>query len=61
MDCMKAEMRSLFAKVEMLENNAIGEMQNLASGRQIKNFKEILALKEQKLQKLSFAINNMKD
>ena len=36
-------------------------MQNLASERQIKEFKVILASKEQKLQKLIFAINNMKE
>ena len=36
-------------------------MHNLASERQIKEFKVILASKEQKLQKLIFAINNMKE
>ena len=36
MDCMKAEMRSLVATVEMAENHALLEMQNLASEIQIK-------------------------
>ena len=33
---MKVEMRGLVAKVEMAENRALGEMQNLASEIQIK-------------------------
>ena len=33
MDCIKVEMGSLVAKVEMAENHDLGEMQNLASGR----------------------------
>ena len=36
MICMKVEMRNLVTKVEMEENHALGEMQNLASERQIK-------------------------
>ena len=36
MDCMKVEMGILVAKVEMAENHAPGEIQNLASERQIK-------------------------
>ena len=36
MDCMKVDMRSLVAKVEMAENRALGEMQNIASEIQIK-------------------------
>ena len=36
MDCMNVQMRSLVANVEMAENHALGEMQNLASERQIK-------------------------
>ena len=36
MDCMKVEIRSLVAKVEMTENHALGEMKNLASERWIK-------------------------
>ena len=36
MDCIKVEMRSLVAKVEMAENRALGEMQNLDSEIQIK-------------------------
>ena len=31
MECMKVEMRSLVAKVEMAENHDLGEIQNLAS------------------------------
>ena len=46
MDCVKVEMRSLFAKVEMSENHALGEIQNLASEIQIKKFKGILASNE---------------
>ena len=46
MECMKVEMRSLVAKFEMEENHALGEMQNLASERQIKEFKGLLASKE---------------
>ena len=46
MECMKVEMRSLVAKVYMAENHALGEMQNLASERQIKEFKGLLASKE---------------
>ena len=46
-------------KVEMAE--AVGEIQNLASEIQINQFKEVIEYKEQKLQKLSFAINNMKE
>ena len=38
-------MRSLVAKVEMAENHALGEMQNLASERQIKEFKGLLTSK----------------
>ena len=48
MECMKVDMRILVAKVEMAENNSLGEMQNLAS-------------KEHKPQKLIFAINKIKD
>ena len=36
MDCMKVDMRSLVAKVQMAGNHALEEMQNLASERQIK-------------------------
>ena len=36
MDCTKSEMRSLVTKVEMAENHDPGEMQNLASERQVK-------------------------
>ena len=43
MDFMKVETRSLVAKVEIAENYALGEMQNLASERQIKEFKVLLA------------------
>ena len=45
MECMKVEMRSLVAKAEMAENHDIGETQNLASERQIKHFKGLLASK----------------
>ena len=56
MDCMKVEMRSLVAKVEIAENNALGKMENLASEIQIKEFKGLLASKEQKLRKLIFLL-----
>ena len=36
MDLMKVDMKSLVAKFEIAENHALGEMQNLASERQIK-------------------------
>ena len=49
-------MRSLVAKVEIAENNALGKMENLASEIQIKEFKGLLASKEQKLRKLIFLL-----
>ena len=61
MDCMKVKIKSLVAKVEMAENHALGEIQNLASEIHMKEFKGLLASKEQKLQKLFFAINKMKE
>ena len=61
MDCMKVGMKSLVAKVEMAENHALGEMQKLASERQIKKFNGLRVSKEQKLQRLIFSINNMKE
>ena len=45
-ECMEVEMRNLVSNVEMEENHALGEMQNLASERQIKEFKGLLASKE---------------
>ena len=51
MDCMKIYMKGLVLKVEMEENNAIVETQNLDSEIQIKQFKGLLILKEKKLQK----------
>ena len=45
----------------MAENHALGEMQKIASEKQINEFKRLLASKEQKLRKLIFAINNMKE
>ena len=56
MDCIKVEMRSLVAKVDMADNHALGEMEKLASEIQMKKFKGILSSKEQKLQKLIVAI-----
>ena len=35
-DCMKVDMRSLVSKLDMVDNHALGEMQNLVSERQIK-------------------------
>ena len=61
MDCMRVDIWSLVAKVEMEENHALMEMQDLDSERQIKEFMGLLASKEQKLQKLIFAINKVKE
>ena len=61
MDYIKVEIRSLVAKFETEENHALGKMQNLASERQIKQFKQLLASKEHKLQKLIIAIITMKE
>ena len=44
----------------MVDNNALGKMQNLASEGQIKLFKGLLSLKEQKIQNPNFAMNKMK-
>ena len=38
MDCMKAEKRILVSKFDMSENHSLGEIHNLASERQIKQF-----------------------
>ena len=61
MECMKVEIRSLVAKVDMAENHSLGEMKNLVSEIQIKEFRGFLASKEQKLQTLIFSINKMKE
>ena len=52
MECMKVDMRNLVSKDEMAENHYLGGMLNLASERQIKEFKGLLASKEKKLQNL---------
>ena len=60
MDCIKVDMRISVDKFYIEENNALGEMKNLASEIQIKQFKGILTSKEQKLRRLTFPINKMK-
>ena len=41
-DIIKLDMRSLIAKLNMINNNDIGEMKNLASEIQMKQFKGII-------------------
>ena len=60
-DIIKLDMRSLIAKLNMINNNDIGEMKNLASEIQIKQFKGIIVKKEQNIEMLIFTINNMKE
>ena len=42
---MKVEIRSLVAKVDKADNNSLREIQDLASERNIKYFKKLLASK----------------
>ena len=42
---MKSDMRSLFSKVYMKEDNDLGEMQNFSPEIYTKQFKEIIASK----------------
>ena len=45
MDYMKVYMRRLVAKVDMTDNHSPGEMQNIASEIQIKQFNGIISSK----------------